>query len=111
LLRNALRRTPPGGIIVVHAEVEADLVRLDVCDTGAGIAPEGLPHVWERVYRGEEAHAQDQHSAGLELALVKELTEAMGGAVDVQSGVGEGSCFTIWLPRDTVSSERLAELP
>lgn len=99
LLRNALRHTPPGGIIVVRAEAEADCVRLDVCDTGAGIAPEELAHIWERFYRGEEARAQDRHGAGLGLALVKELAEAMGGAVDVQSAVGEGSCFTVWLPR------------
>jgi signal transduction histidine kinase len=99
LLRNALRHTPPGGIIVVRAEAEANLVRLDVCDTGEGIAPEALPHIWERFYRGEEARAQDQHGAGLGLALVREFTEAMGGAVDVQSVVGEGSCFTVWLPR------------
>jgi signal transduction histidine kinase len=99
LLRNALRHTPPGGIIVVRAEAEADRVRLDVCDTGAGIAPEELEHIWERFYRGEEARAQDQHGAGLGLALVKELAEAMGGAVGVQSSVGQGSCFSVWLPR------------
>jgi signal transduction histidine kinase len=100
LLRNALRHTPPGGIVVVRAEAEADRVRLDVCDTGEGIAPEELAHVWERFYRGEKARAQDRHGAGLGLALVKELTEAMGGTVNVQSVVGEGSCFTIWLPRN-----------
>jgi signal transduction histidine kinase len=100
LLRNALRHTPPGGIIVVRAEAEADRVRLDVCDTGAGIAPEELGHIWERFYRGEEARVQDQHGTGLGLALVKDLAEAMGGAVGVQSIVGEGSCFTVWLPRD-----------
>jgi signal transduction histidine kinase len=99
LLRNALRHTPPGGIVVVRAEAEADRVRLDVCDTGEGIAPEELTHVWERFYRGEKARAQDRHGAGLGLALVKELAEAMGGTVDVQSVVGEGSCFTVWLPR------------
>ncbi len=105
LLRNALRHTPPGGIIVVRAEAEAemvraDFVRIDVCDTGEGIAPEELPHIWARFYRGEEARTQDQQGVGLGLALVKELTEAMGGAVDVQSTVGEGSCFTVWLSKN-----------
>jgi signal transduction histidine kinase len=99
LLRNALRHTPPGGIIAVRAEAEADRVRIDVCDTGAGIAPEELVHVWERFYRGEEARALDARGAGLGLALVKELAEAMGGAVGVQSAVGEGSHFTVWLPK------------
>jgi signal transduction histidine kinase len=100
LLRNALRHTTPGGIIVVRAETEIDTVRLDVCDTGEGIASEELSHIWERFYRGEGARTRDQHGAGLGLALVKELTEAMGGAVDVQSRLGEGSCFSVWLPRD-----------
>jgi signal transduction histidine kinase len=99
LLRNALRHTPPGGIIVVRAAAQADLVRLEVCDTGTGIAPEELAHIWERFYRGEEARMQDRHGAGLGLALVKELTEAMGGTVGVQSIVGQGSCFTVGLPR------------
>ncbi len=99
LLRNALRHTSPGGIIVVRAENEAGTVRLDVCDTGEGIAPEELPHIWERFYRGAGARTRDQHGAGLGLALVKELTEAMGGGVDVQSTMGEGSCFTVWLPK------------
>jgi signal transduction histidine kinase len=99
LLRNALRHTSPGGIIVVRAETEASTVRLDVCDTGEGIAPEELPHIWERFYRGAGARTRDQHGAGLGLALVKELTEAMGGGVNVQSTLGEGSCFTVWLPK------------
>ncbi len=98
LLRNALRHTPPGGIVGVRAEAEEDAVRLDVCDTGDGIAPEDLPHIWERFYRGEDARVQDQRGAGLGLALVKELTEAMGGSVAVQSTLGEGSCFTVRLP-------------
>jgi len=98
LLRNALRHTPPGGIVVVRAETEAAVVRLDVCDTGEGIPPEDLPHIWERFYRGEAVRVQDQHGAGLGLALVKELTEVMGGTVAVQSTPGEGSCFSIYLP-------------
>ncbi len=103
LLRNALRHTPPGGIIVVHAEAESNVVRLDVCDTGEGIAPEELAHIWERFYRGEGARSQDQHGAGLGLALVKELAQAMGGSVDVQSVVGEGSCFSVCLPQGDVA--------
>jgi len=99
LLRNALRHTDPGGIVAVMAAVEADAVRVEVRDTGAGIPPDALPHVWERFYRGEDARERDARGAGLGLALVKELTEAMGGRVGVESTVGEGSVFTVWLLR------------
>jgi signal transduction histidine kinase len=101
LLRNALRHTDPGGIVAVVAAAEPDAVRVEVRDTGAGIPPNALPHVWERFYRGEDARARDTQGAGLGLALVKELTEAMDGRVGVNSTVGEGSVFTVWLPRCT----------
>lgn len=103
LLRNGLRHTPPGGIVAVSAQQEASGVTLRVCDTGEGITPEDLTHIWERFYRGAGARARDAHGAGLGLALVKELTEAMGGCVSVKSEVGAGSCFDVWLPSATSS--------
>lgn len=99
LLRNALRHTPPGGIVAVVARAEEESLCLEVCDTGEGIAPEELPHIWERFYRGEKARSRDARGAGLGLALVKELTEAMGGTVDVESTPGQGSCFRVRLRR------------
>ena len=93
LLRNAIQHTMPGGIVVVSAHDEGAMLRIDVRDTGAGIAAPDLPHVWDRFYRG-----QGSQGAGLGLALVKELTEAMGGTVAVESAVGEGSCFTLRIP-------------
>ena len=80
LLRNAIRHTPPGGIVVLRAlrPVERG-VRIEVCDTGDGIAAEDLPHIWERFYRGANGRDRDAAAPGLGLALVKELTEAMGG--------------------------------
>jgi signal transduction histidine kinase len=94
LLRNAVRHTPPGGVVVVLVAGEADAVRVDVRDTGQGIPPDELPRVWERFYRGASAR-QDGPGAGLGLTLVKELVEAMGGTVSVESVVGQGSCFTV----------------
>jgi signal transduction histidine kinase len=99
LLHNGVRHTPPGGIAVVIAVAEQEAVRIEVRDTGEGIPPEDLPHVWERFYRGESARTEDSRGAGLGLALVKELTQAMEGTVEVESAVGEGSCFTVRLPR------------
>ncbi|MBN1564074.1 MAG: HAMP domain-containing protein [Anaerolineae bacterium] len=97
LLRNAVRHTPPGGIVAVSAVATDDHVSLQVKDTGEGIAPAHLPHIWDRFYRAGQRH--DQSGAGLGLALVKDLTEAMGGTVDVSSTVGLGSTFSICLPR------------
>jgi signal transduction histidine kinase len=99
LLRNGVRHTPPGGIVAVLVAAGPKHVRIEVRDTGAGISPEDLPHVWERFYRGAEARVKDHRGAGLGLALVKELTKAMGGTVEVESEVGQGSCFTLRLPR------------
>jgi signal transduction histidine kinase len=99
LLRNGVRHTPPGGIVAVLVAVEEDSVRIEVRDTGKGIPSEDMPHVWERFYRGAEARVKDNRGAGLGLALVKELTEAMGGTVEVESILGQGSCFIVRLPR------------
>jgi signal transduction histidine kinase len=97
LLRNAIRHTPPGGIVAVAARAEPDAVLVQVRDTGEGIAPADLPHIWERFYQGESSRGSG--GAGLGLALVKELTEAMGGSVAVESEIGRGSCFTVRLPK------------
>jgi signal transduction histidine kinase len=103
LLRNAARHTPPGGIVAITASAAADgdaeQVVVQVKDTGEGIAPEHLPHIWDRFYRVDSASRADYAGAGLGLALVKELTEAMGGSVSVTSTPGLGSTFTISLPR------------
>ncbi len=94
LLHNAVRHTPPGGIVVTVGRAEADTVVIEVRDTGEGIAPDDVPNVWDRFYR-----ANENGGAGLGLAIVKELTEVMGGSVSVESQLGEGSCFTVRLPR------------
>jgi signal transduction histidine kinase len=99
LVRNSTRHTPPGGIIALTAAAVPDGVTIEVRYTGYGIAPDDLPHIWERFYRADNGRAHDEGGAGLGLALVKELTEAMGGTVAVNSTPGEGSCFRVTLPR------------
>jgi two-component system, sensor histidine kinase ChiS len=95
LLHNAVRHTLPGGIVIVRVSSGPAEVTITVRDSGEGITPEDLPHVWERFYRGRSLAGG---GAGLGLALVKELTEAMGGWVSVESAEGEGSCFMVVLP-------------
>ena len=97
LVGNAVRHTPPGGLVSAAAGIEDGVVRLDVRDTGAGIDPRDLPHIFEPFYRGRNEDGAG--GAGLGLAVSKELVEAMGGRMDVESAVGQGSCFTLRLPR------------
>jgi signal transduction histidine kinase len=97
LLGNAVRHTPPGGLVAAAVGAEPHTVQVAIRDTGEGILPEDLPHVFERFYRGRQGDGRA--GAGLGLALTKELAEAMGGSVEAASTPGEGSCFTVRLPR------------
>lgn len=99
LLHNGIRHTPPGGIVAISASFDDEHVIIQVKDTGEGIAAEDQPHIWERFYRGASTRRQSATGSGLGLALVKELTEAMGGRVAIESTPGQGSCFTIAVPR------------
>ncbi|HML21429.1 MAG TPA: ATP-binding protein [Aggregatilinea sp.] len=99
LLRNGARHTPPGGIVAVSAVADGDCIIVQVKDTGEGIGPADLPHIWERFYRGDTARLRDGSGAGLGLALVKELAEAMSGTVEAESVLGQGSTFTVRLPK------------
>ena len=99
LLSNAVRHTPPGGIVALGAVAERDAIAIEVKDTGEGILPEDLDHVFERFYRSDGARRHDHSGAGLGLALVEELTKAMGGTVRVESEPGSGSRFVLRLPR------------
>ena len=99
LVSNALRHTPADGAIVLRAEPAQDLVRVEVSDTGEGIAPEDLPRVFERSFRGERSRARTEtgDGAGLGLAIARGLIEAQGGEISVESRPGLGSrfCFTL----------------
>jgi signal transduction histidine kinase len=99
LVSNALRYTPPGGRITLSVRQENRGVVLMVQDTGAGIAPEVLPHVFERFYRGDRARTQSTDESGLGLAIAKSIVELHGGSLSAASdGPGKGSTFAIHLP-------------
>jgi len=98
LLDNALRYTPSGGTVTVCIEEVGNTVVITVKDTGPGIAPEHLPHLFERFYRADSARDRESGGVGLGLAIVKEIAEAHGGTVRVESEIGKGSVFTVTLP-------------
>jgi signal transduction histidine kinase len=97
LVRNALRYTPEGGLVSLRAARAGELIQVTVEDTGAGIPPERLPRIFDRFYRGDDARDRASGGAGLGLAIVRELVEAMGGTVAAESVVGEGSRFAFTL--------------
>jgi two-component system sensor histidine kinase BaeS len=99
LISNALRHTPSGGKISLEAEsiqVQERSVRIRVKDTGVGIAPENLPFIFDRFWRGEKSRTNRSNS-GLGLAISKQLVLAHKGTIDVESEVGKGTTFTIEL--------------
>jgi two-component system sensor histidine kinase BaeS len=98
LVGNALRYTPEGGRITLAARQQADAILLAVRDTGVGIDPADLPHIFDRFYRGDDARESNEGESGLGLAIAKSLVEAHGGSISVASIPGEGSAFTITLP-------------
>ena len=99
LLANALKFTPAGGHVRVEARMTADhRFALRVADTGIGIAPDELPRIFERFHQVDSSSTRAYSGTGIGLALVKELTDWMGGTVAVESTVGKGSLFTVELP-------------
>lgn len=99
LLSNALRYTARGGAITLGATRHDDRAVLRVADTGTGIAPADLPHVFERFYRADASRQlSDGASSGLGLAIAKGIVNAHGGSIAVQSEPGRGTTFTISLP-------------
>ena len=98
LFDNALRHTPVGGRIELTAEPEGRMVRLTLQDSGRGIEPEHLPHIFERFYRADPARSREHGNAGLGLSIAKGLVEAMGGQIGVTSRPQQGSSFWLTLP-------------
>jgi heavy metal sensor kinase len=101
LLDNALHYTPSGGGVTVRLQEVGGRVAVAVEDTGHGIEPEHLPHLFERFYRTDWARAKDSGGTGLGLPIVKEIAEAHGGTISVTSQVDKGSVFTLRLPVPT----------
>jgi two-component system OmpR family sensor kinase len=101
LVDNALKFTPAGGSVDLHARASASGVQVDVADTGVGIPAESVAHIFERFYQADPSRPGGQmHGAGLGLAIVSEIVRAHGGKISVRSAPGKGSTITISLPHN-----------
>ncbi|MFG2780469.1 sensor histidine kinase [Streptomyces prunicolor] len=98
LVSNALRHTPADGTVTVTARRDGDDIVLTVTDTGIGIAPENLQHVFERFWRADQSRSRRTGGSGLGLSIVRDLVAAHDGTVEAASESGAGSVFTLRLP-------------
>jgi two-component system sensor histidine kinase BaeS len=98
LLDNAFAHTGAGGRVRLAARRDGDHIRFEVEDSGSGIAPEHLPHIFERLYRADPSRSRATGGAGLGLAIVRQLVEIQGGTVGAASEPGRGTCISFALP-------------
>ena len=98
LISNAIHYTPADGQVSVRTQRNGDRIQIEVTDTGIGISPEQQTRVFERFYRVDKARSRDEGGTGLGLAIVKHLTQAFDGQVELESQIGKGSTFRVFLP-------------
>jgi two-component system phosphate regulon sensor histidine kinase PhoR len=98
LLDNAIKYSNSGSIIAIQAASSNGEIVISVRDQGIGIAKKHLPRLFERFYRVDKARSRKLGGTGLGLAIVKHIAQAHGGRISVESTLGEGSIFTLYLP-------------
>ena len=98
LVSNAIAYTLKGGVVQIAAHADASWLRVSVTDTGCGIAPEHLPHVFDRFYRVDRARSTTEHNVGLGLAMVKGIVTRHGGRIEIDSEGGRGTQVTLIFP-------------
>jgi signal transduction histidine kinase len=99
LLTNAVKFTPRGGSVDVHARVEDETAVVTVTDTGIGLRPESIPYLFQRFWQAESVHSRDTSGLGLGLALARHFVELHGGTIHASSaGEGKGSSFRVSVP-------------
>ena len=98
VLHNAVRYSPDGGAVSVTVQASDADAFVEIVDQGSGIAPQDLPHIFERFYRADQARARDTGGSGLGLAIAEQIVRSHGGRIEVASVVDEGSSFLVVLP-------------
>jgi len=98
LLQNAVKYTEPGGRITLRAAGDSAAITVRVEDTGIGIQPADLPHIFERFYRADKARTREHGGTGLGLSIVKHIVHLHGGTVSAQSRFGQGTAIILRLP-------------
>jgi len=98
LLDNAIRYTPAPGTVSISLRREGQMAVVAIKDTGTGIPPEDIPFIFERFYRVDKSRSRAEGGTGLGLAISRHIVEAHGGKIQVESQVGSGSTFSVWLP-------------
>jgi signal transduction histidine kinase len=109
LVSNALRHTPEGGMISVNASWNEGMIEVSVRDTGEGIRPEDLPHIFDRFYRGEKSRSRRSGGAGLGLSIAKGIVEAHGGWIRVENVETGGANFILTLPGNLLEPDEHVE--
>jgi len=97
LVDNALKYNRSEGVVNITVQFESQSVLIQVADTGIGIAPADLPHIFDRFFRVDKSRSRQHGGSGLGLAIVKKVVEDIGGTVSVESILGQGSTFSVWL--------------
>jgi signal transduction histidine kinase len=98
LIDNAVKYTPSGGSVTVSACETKNAAVVTVADTGIGIPPEDLPHIFERFYRVDKARSREQGGAGLGLSIGRWIVEAHGGRINIESEASRGTTVHVSLP-------------
>ncbi len=98
LLDNAIRYTPAPGTVSISLRREGQMAIVAITDTGVGIPAEDIPFIFERFYRVDKSRSRVEGGTGLGLAICRYIAEAHGGKIEVESQVGAGSTFSVWLP-------------
>jgi len=99
LLDNAGKYTPPGGTVALRTHRRRDEITIEISDTGRGIPEGDIPRLFDRFFRTDSARAEGESGFGLGLAIAKNIVDSMGGTITVESVVGEGTMFTVVVPR------------